>query len=250
MNDDQRVYLDDAQGGKGFYTNKYGAVSISNLNRKILDYIEKTYGPFGFRYPRGNDKFNYYDININGEIINSAYIAMMVNNYTVFKKFIRENKIVDEITFYKLIEYKFDDVYNYNGSFFKRQTLPILINTVRRGNHNETVCKEKFTEYAKGKGLNITIQDPSVDEDIKGVDAKFEHNGRVFTIQIKPFSEAKETDNDIVNIVSSGSLSIGSVDYLMLYSGSQFILCKNTKNTPIKIHGNTFIVTKSNAIRI
>jgi hypothetical protein len=84
---------------------------------------------------------------VNGEMIGSEYISKMVNNYTIFKTFIRENKIKDENTFYSLLESKFDDVYHYSGSFFKRQSLPILINTSRKGNVNEIKCKQKFAEF-------------------------------------------------------------------------------------------------------
>jgi len=241
--DDQRVYLDDAMGGKGFYTNKYGNNSISQLNQKIYSYIDKVYGPFGFTYPRGGQSANY-DVDVNGEIINSEYISKMVNNYTVFKKFIRENKITDEITFYKLLESKFDDVYHYNGRFFKRETLPILINTTRKGNVNEAKCKIKFAEYATSKGLNISVENPTVEEDVNGIDAKFQHDGRMFTIQIKPFTEFKEVNN-LLYFKSAGSLSVGGVNYLMLYSNDKFVLIKNSKDNPIKINGDVFIADKS-----
>lgn len=244
--EDQRVYLDDAQGGKGFYTNKYGDVSIASLNSKIYKYINNIYGPFGFSYPRGGESSNY-DVNVNGEMINSEYISKMVNNYTVFKKFIRLNKITDELTFYKLLESKFDDVYHYNGKFFERETLPILINTTRKGNINEVKCKAKFTEYAKTKGLDIVVENPTVEEDVSGIDAKFQHNGRTFTIQIKPFSECENLPG-IIHVKSVGSLSVGDVDYLMLYSGDKFIIAKNTKNNPIKIRGDVFIINHTSVI--
>lgn len=244
--DDQRVYLDDNKRGPGFYTNKYGPNSIASLNQKIYNYIHKIYGPFGFTYPRSGSTANY-DVTINGEIISGEYISKMVNNYTIFKTFIRENKIKDENTFYNLIESKFDDVYHYNGSFFKRQTLPILINTTRKGNVNEIKCKQKFVEYAKSKNLNISITDPTVQEDVDGIDAKFEHNGRVFTIQIKPFSDYK-TISDKLYAKSAGSLSVGSVNYLMLYSDKDFLIIKNVPANPITIKGDVFVAPLSSVI--
>jgi hypothetical protein len=244
--DDQRVYLNDNQNGTGFYTNKYGPNSIANLNQKIYNYIDKVYGPFGFSYPRSGSKANY-DVTINGEFISGEYLSKMVNNYTIFKTFIRENKIKDENTFYSLLESKFNDVYHYNGDFFKRQTLPILINTTRKGNVNEIKCKQKFIDYAKSKNLNIVITDPSVAEDVDGIDAKFTHNGRTFTIQIKPFSEYK-TIGDKLYAKSAGSLSVGSVNYLMLYSDTEYLIIKNASNSPITIKGDVFIAPLSNVI--
>jgi len=169
----QTAYLNDNQGGTGFYTNKYGPNSLATLNSDILEYITDIYKVYGFIYQSGNK-----DIDVNGKLINTEYIDKMVNNYTIFKTFIRENSIKNETDFYSLIRSKFDDVYNYNGSFFNRQTLPILINTTRKGNVNEIKCKQKFADFAKSKNLNIVITDPTVAEDVKGIDAKFIHNNR------------------------------------------------------------------------
>jgi hypothetical protein len=159
----------------------------------------------------------------------------------------RENKIKDENTFYSLLESKFDDVYHYSGSFFKRQSLPILINTSRKGNVNEIKCKQKFAEFAKSKNLNIVIVDPTVAEDVNGIDAKFTHNGREFTIQIKPFTDYK-TIGDKLYAKSAGSLSVGSVNYLMLYSDTEFIIMKNASTSPIIIKGDVFTSPLSNVI--
>jgi hypothetical protein len=240
--DDQRVYLDDNQKGPGFYTNKYGPNSIADLNQKIYKYIGDVYEKYGFSYQSGNK-----DIDVNGKLINTEYIDKMVNNYTIFKTFIRENKIKDENTFYTLLESNFKDVYHYSGDFFKRQSLPILINTTRKGNVNEIKCKQKFSEFAKSKNLNIVITDPTVAEDVNGIDAKFTHNGREFTIQIKPFSEYK-TIGDKLYAKSAGSLSVGSVNYLMLYSDTEYIIIKNTPNDPITIKGDVFTSPLSNVI--
>ena len=242
INESQTVFLNDNQGGVGFITNKYGPNSIASLNSEILDYITKIYGPYGFSYQSGNK-----DIDVNGRLINTEYINKMVNNYTIFKTFIRENGIKNETDFYNLIRSKFDDIYNYSGSFFNRQTLPILINTTRKGNFNEIKCKQKFADFAKSKNLNIVITDPTLAEDVNGVDAKFTHNGREFTIQIKPFSEYK-TISDKLYAKSAGSLSVGSVNYLMLYSDTEYIIIKNTPNDPITIKGDVFTSPLSNVI--
>ena len=242
----QTAYLNDNQGGKGFYTNKYGPNSIANLNQKIYNYINTVYGPFGFVYPRGVVSANQ-DINVNGELMSTEYISKMVNNYTIFKTFIRENNINNEFDFYRLLESSFDDVYHYNGDFFKRQSLPILINTTRKGNVNEIRCKQKFTEYAKSKNLNIVIVDPTVSEDINGIDGKFNHNGDEFTIQIKPFNEYKIIGSKLY-AKSAGSLSVGSVNYLMLYSDTEYIIIKNKKLDPITIKGEVFISNLSSVI--
>ena len=108
----QVVYLDDNNNGPGFYTYKS---EISNLNSDIITYITEVYEDFGFQYQSGNK-----DIDVNGKVINTEYIDKMVNNYTVFKTFIRENGIKDADTFYSLMRSKFYDVYHYNASFFNK----------------------------------------------------------------------------------------------------------------------------------
>lgn len=232
---DQKVYLNDNEGGKGFYTNKYGNESINTLNQKIFKYVNSVYGPFGFKY--GENK----DIYVNRLILNTEYICKMINNYTIFKTFIRENQIHTSNLFYNLLENNFEDVYHYNGVFFKRQTLPILINTTRKGNEAEKICKENFIQFAKSKNLNIIIENPTIEEDINGIDAKFYYNNRYITIQIKPFTNISYVDDEM-HIKSNGSLSIGSVDYLMLYrKNTEYIILKNTLSSPVKIKGDTFI---------
>ena len=134
---------------------------------------------------------------------------------------------------------KLYDVYHYNASFFNRQTLPVLINTTRKGNVGEIKCKKKFTEYANSKELNILIDDPTLEEDIRGIDGKFSHKGKEFTMQIKPFTKYEELDNMYVQ--SDGSLSLGSINYLILYSISEYIIVKNSIKNLIKIDGNNFI---------
>jgi len=238
----QTVYLNDNKDGPGFYTNKYGPNSIATLNSDILQYITDIYKEYGFSYQGGNK-----DIDVNGILINTEYIDKMVNNYTIFKTFIRENDIKNEIDFYRLIRSKFYDVYNYNGDFFNRQTLPILINTTRKGNINEAKCKQKFTDYAKSKGLNIVVVNPTIEEDVKGIDGKFNHNGVQFTIQIKPFSEYKII-GDKLYAKSAGSLSIGSVNYLILYSDKEYIIISNKKLDPIAIKGQVFKANLSNVL--
>ena len=50
----QTAYLNDNQGGPGFYTNKYGPNSLATLNSDILEYITGIYESYGFSYQSGN----------------------------------------------------------------------------------------------------------------------------------------------------------------------------------------------------
>jgi hypothetical protein len=248
INENQKVFLGDKHNG--FFADKKQrkgydgrwVKSISYINNKIKKYIDNIYGPYGYKY----DKNINIDININGLILNTEYISKMVNNYTVFKTFIKENKVKNQNEFYNLLESRFDDVYHFNGDFFKRQTLPILINTTRKGNINEIKSLDKFKDILNDRNINIEIINPSIIEDIKGIDAKFVYNGKMYTIQVKPFSNLA-IDNSDYKAKSDGSLSLG-VDYLILYKEDNYIILKNPKNNPIKIDSNYFVYNQNNII--
>lgn len=231
-------------GNYGFVTNKYGRNSIAELNRKIYEYINKTYAPFGYDPGRKYD----YNIDINGLIVNTEYISKMVNNYTIFKKFIYLNKISDSYAFYIELERNFNDVYHYNGKFFIENSLPILINTTRKGNIGEAKSKEVFANYARKKGINIRIENPTMSEDVNGVDGKFSINGKYFTIQVKPFTRIIKED-EFVRVESVGALTLG-VNYLVLYNDNKFIISKNEKKNPITIDGSDFIIPNPSFVYI
>ena len=226
----------------GMKTNKYGANdSIQYLNQIIMKFITKTYGPFGFKYPNRQNPENY-NITVGDQIINTEYISKMVNNYTVFKRIIMDNNIQNSVEFYEYMIANLEDIYHYRGKFFRENTLPILINTTRKGNIGEINSKKKFSEYAQGKGLDIDVENPTIIEDIAGIDAKFYYKTRYYTIQIKPFDGYTEISNKHY-FKSKGSLSVGGIDYMLLYSDEgEFILLKNTPAAPIGIAGDKFVV--------
>jgi hypothetical protein len=239
--DNQVVVLDDGQGGNMFKTVKNGSKnSIAYLNAVIKRFIESVYGSSGFVYGKHTDIF------IDNKIINGEYISKMVNNYTIFKNVIRINNIKEEESFYNFMLSNLNNIYSPNGKFFLEQSLPILINTTRRGNVLEKMAKESFLKYSKEKDIEITIQNPSVDEDINGVDFKFLSNGRSFTVQVKPFTDYKYI-GDKIFIKTEGSLSLNT-NYLILCDGKNCIKLRNTPSNPVKIKGNTFISSKSNLL--
>lgn len=242
IKESQTVILDDGNGNNKIEARKYGRGSIAELNQVIKNYVESVYGPYGFVY--GVNK----DLDINGMVINSEYISKMVNNYTVFKSVIRLNNIKDSESLFNFVKNNLDDIYSYEGNHFKTNTLPILINTTRRGNIGEKNSKEAFVDYAKSKDINITMVDPTVEEDIKGIDFKFIINNKVYTGQVKPFTKYGKTDSGI-KVKSNGSLSLNT-DYLVLFRDNDFIILKNPSNNKIEIRGDIFQTSNSNVLRI
>jgi len=241
LNESQTVVLNNGQGGNMFKTVKYGSKnSIAYLNGVIKKFVESVYGPSGFVYGHN------VDINIEGKVISGEYISKMVNNYTVFKAVIRVNNIKDEESFYRFMLSNLNDIYSPNGKFFSDQTLPALINTTRKGNKLEKMAKDSFLKYAQDKNIDINILNPTVEEDIRGIDFKFISNGKTFTVQVKPFSAYKYVE-DSIHVKSDGSLSVDT-NYLILTDGKNCIKIRNTKTHPITISGDVFISKKSNLL--
>lgn len=239
----QTVSLDNKRGGNKFTTKKYGKGSLAALNKEIANFITKEYSKYGYNI---NNNFDS-DININGMILNSSYITKMINNYTIFKTMIDLNDLKSEAEFYKFMYNNLHEIYGLNGKFFK-ESLAILVNTNRRGNKGEKDSKVKFTEYAESKGMKIEIIEPTLEEDIKGIDFKFKANGRIFTVQVKPFLKYGYKEDNI-EILSNGSLSLDT-NYLILFRKDNFIILRNPKDNEIKISGDRFITTNSNVLSV
>jgi hypothetical protein len=214
-------------------TKKYGEFnSIDWLNGKIKKYIQEVYEPFGFKYGVNQD------LNIEGQIISSEYISKMVNNYTVFKAIIKENSIRTEAAFYHYITNNMKEIYHWEGSYFKRITLPVLINTSRRGNVGEQDSLRFFKQsLQEKKGISVNFIPPTVEEDISGIDGKFIWLGKEVTIQVKPYDRAVISESTRkVKVHSQGSLSLNT-DYLVVYKGQSFII---VRGKDVTIEGNHF----------
>jgi hypothetical protein len=219
-------------------TNKSGGYkSIGFLNQKIKEYIDSVYGRYGYRYGHN------IDLDINGTIINGEYISKMVNNYTVFKSMIRINGLKDEDEFYNFMYQNLMNIYHPDGKYFKN-TISIIINTSRRGNVYEKSALEFFESLLNDKGINIKVSAPTVEEDISGIDGKFEWNDRTVTIQVKPYVSTTIV-GDVIKIESQGSLSL-STDYLILYNSNSHIITKAKDTT---IEGKYFVANLNKVIK-
>ena len=220
-------------------TQKYGIKSINTLNTKIKAYLDNTYSKYGYSYG-----FENKDIDIDGFVINTEYLNKMVNNYTVFKKLIDMNNITNEDDFYRFMESNLYEIYNTKGKYFNIVTLPIVISTTRKGNIGEQKSLDFFKQVILDKkNVNITMEKPTLQEDIKGIDGKFNWGGKVVTIQVKPY-DSYVIDNGIMKVYSQGSLSLNT-DYLILYKDDSFII---VKGKDVTITGNHFNFNSNNII--
>lgn len=209
---------------------------ISSLNRLIGDYLNSVYGQFGWFYAAQKE------IVIPGfGVVYSDYIDLLINNYTIFKKIIYTNNITNADDFIQLVTNNLDKFYHYTSKFFVENSLPIVINTKRKGNYGEKLALDSFQKLIFSRGFNIQIMKPTIQEDVNGVDAKFELDGKIYTIQVKPMSKFEIVD-DLIIIDSPGALTLNKYgvmpDYLFFYSQNRDLLF--LKNIGIYSRGSLF----------
>lgn len=231
---------------------EYGSTaSIGWLNRIIKDYTNLVYGPFGFSYFSG-DK----DIDVMGMVINTKYIDLMANNRRTFEAAGLLLGATNEADFFRLMQENLRELYHYEGKYFK-VVLDIIIKCVRKGNLGEKFAVKFMHDVLYQKtGKLVDMIDPTLEEDISGIDSKFEWDGRMVSVQVKPFDGEIAKDGKI-NAHSQGSLSIDikskkgerlkRVDYLALYnlkSKSAIIV----RGDNVEVQGNYFVFPEDKVI--
>lgn len=190
-------------------------VVLSNLDRMTLCKIIS--GALNQYYKIDKVQGEYVDID--GVKLEKEILSKMINNRTVLKRVIIQNRNIktkdDLINFIKDNLY---DMYHYDGKFFDENYF-IVSNTTKSGKKSENAAYKAFEEVAKRKGLNIEVLPPdSVEEDKSGIDGYFIHNGKKFTIQVKPLHKLEEyrKDNTFYCVFCDGMLQDIKTDYLVV----------------------------------
>ena len=187
---------------------------ISKVNNIIKNYTDNVYSKFGYKYPMKNT-----DIIINKDlIIDCEFINKMVNNYTVFK-FICNTmslKTFEEFRDFMSEYSNLEKFYHYNG-FYNKEVLNILYYTIKKGKIGEKMSLKFFEDEFNKKVITeqIIVTEPTLNEDLKGIDGKFIFKGKEYTIQVKPCSNIIK-DETSTKFLSVGSVSL-STHYLILY---------------------------------
>ena len=209
---------------------------ISTINGIIRNYLTQVYGQFGWYYG-AKSEIQIPDFGI----VDSDYIDLFINNYTIFKNVAKTYRLKIEKDFLNFVKNNLELIYNYKSKFFIYNSLPIVIRTKRKGNHGEQLVLQKFKELTITRGFEVELVTPTLDEDIKGVDAKFILSGKTYTIQVKPMSKFEILPDKIL-IESPGCLTLNKYgvmpDYLFFYSDNQDVLF--LKNRGILSIGNSF----------
>ena len=219
---------------------------ISKLNQIVANYIKSVYASNGYKAYSGN-----IDINVDGLVINTEYLDKMVNNYTIYSKFIRLKNFTELNDLRDFISANLDKIYKPSGYYFK-EVMTILSRTIAIGNTGEKLALATFADEFNNKlKVSINIESPSIEDDLKGIDGKFEYIDKSYTIQVKPMesfevSTTPEHVNDYVVVTIKGSLSL-STDYLVMYD----ITTRNVliaRNRQVEILGTTFKIPLSSIV--
>ncbi len=168
-------------------------------------------------YPNltGDGSFDVDGFTVSGELLNKSQknIAIL---YEIVD--IAESINVTISTANDLIEfiskYRFD-LFSVGGRFFDR-IYARLGGVTEKGKKKELESNDLFIRYTNSKGIKIDLKSPkSYKEDIAGIDAYFEYNDNIYTIQTKTLSSISESgDNYIVYI--SGYFTKIKTHYLVL----------------------------------
>lgn len=217
---------------------------VSKLNNIIHNYVKDVYLEFGYRPYSGN-----VDINVNGLVINTEYLDKMVNNYTIYNKFIRLKNFKTFNDLLVFISTNLEKIYKYGGYYFN-EVLTILNRTISMGNSGEQFAIAAFIDaFADKLGVSINVDKPTLEEDLKGIDGKFNYDGKNYTIQIKPMDSYKvyPAPDDYILIKTKGSLSLAT-NYLVTYdlNDKKVII---VRNKGIVISGDTFKVPSASVVK-
>lgn len=221
---------------------------VNEINKKIKEDTSKWYGPFGYEYNLDKEAF---DIKIGDGFINTEYLMKMVNNRTVFYHICKKEKITNGEDFLNFMK-DFSNLkkyYHYKGVFLK-EVLEILIAATRKGNKGEIAAMKYFRWLMNVKETPITIYKPTLREDVRGIDGKFnfENSEIENTIQVKPY-ESFVIENGIGTATSNGSLSMNT-DVLILYKGIGPKVVRNSSDEEVSYPDFKFIVADRNDVKI
>jgi len=176
---------------------------LNEIDDYIHKYLDSVYSKFGFVY--GVNKI----IEINDKKYKTEYIGKFIHNFKNYNSIIKRNEIRDKETFFKYIKNNLFQLFHYDGVFFDN-SYTIITRTSNKGSRGEIEVKKAFEKLIGGK-----ITNPTVAEDISGIDGSFIYNNEKFTLQVKPFlNQCRVEDN--IKIESDGSLSFNT-NYLGLY---------------------------------
>lgn len=163
------------------------------------------------------DKNSTQPIVVNNMELVPEYLFKAVNNRSLLKKIVSDNQILTKDDLFNYIESNLYELFHYNGKLFK-EVYNLLYYTSRKGYELEKKAFNYFTRIASKKGINVTIESPTIEEDKSGIDGFFLYNGNRITIQVKPLKWIEEYKKNNLSYIAfcDGVLTNLKTDYLIL----------------------------------
>lgn len=158
---------------------------------------------------------------IGGKIVNYEYLSKWRNNRLFREVITKDFNIPKEpnalIEFLNQNKY---DIFNVNGKYYDKY-YRLLENTSLSGKKIEIIAKTIFEEFCKSKEKTVIIQEPTIEQDVKGIDSIFVIGGRPCTVQIKTLSSVKSKTPEYIELVSAGDVRKIVTDYLIVANDVQ-----------------------------
>lgn len=222
---------------KGIVITSPERMKINNMIRNLLRNI----------YPNLDDVSNFV---ANDRIIQTEYLKKAVNNYLLLKKIVSDpdRRIVTNINtkedLFNFISDNAHDLFHYDGKYFNA-VYNLLENTSKKGKKFEDVAFKEFEEMGRKKGMVVKIEDPSIKEDINGIDGIFWINKKRYTIQVKPLVSIIDK-GDTYDVKCEGALKNLTTDYLITINNKEVWIFRSKG---ITAHAEHYIIPKTNLVQ-
>lgn len=193
---------------------------------------------------------------IDGKKIEPEILSKMPNNRTMLSKFVFDikNEIITGIRtkddLFRFVSDNLFDLFNYKGKYFDA-VYSVVKATSYKGDASEQKSFSYFEKVASSRGLQVKVTKPTKLEDIGGVDGQFFHQGKRFTIQVKPLHkmEVYKKDPNMYIVFCDGMLKTINCDYLIVTNDSNTFIFRNPKidkegHRDIISYGSYFLVHK------
>ena len=158
----------------------------------------------------------------------------------------REKRTVNEIKrFLRALDYFQNEIFSPSNQEFVN-IIRVLTYLWDRGEKTENETLKKLENYFEGRAIINKTSGHGFKNDIKGIDAMIELDGKQIAVQIKPYTSTEVYDDKIKIDSNSSGGEYRNVDWLIFYHPKQ----KNIlifKNDPINTDIN-FIFNKESLI--
>lgn len=142
---------------------------------------------------------NSIDVNgfiVSGELINKAQknIAILYEIVDIAKSNGYSITTADDLIGF-ISSFK-NELFSVSGEFFER-IYNRLGGATDKGKLSESKSNDLFMRYSNSKGIEVDLKEPTLKQDKDdGIDAYFEHKGRIYTIQTKTLHKRRSVKKD------------------------------------------------------